>query len=517
MYVDRPKLIERLNAGESSRRLDAEIEVALIPDEAVAFSDEERAGFYGLIGNRKDIEAPPHSTGTPEDRAAAAARLAEPLKPSDEEVARMRPDPAFTAALAKFPRRKLHSADGMVGHSLSDKFVLNHTPMRDALWAELHAYMHRRFGPPNIPGDDYKDLSAAWMLDSPNPDVFILVRPSLSGMWHSFVCFLAAPKDETPSARCEREAVPEYREAVRSAFAATLIDLVRPVCVRDQSFNPLGIVGDEDLMEWDEDQEKYPLGADYHPSSGSVLPYGLFGSEAYYRLCSILHAIDPDDSVKALDRLLKGHLAEEIGKAAALSPEARVLFLASLADSPAAGSARAVARDANEAEQAARLRERLLEDPEECKKYADAVSDADVDAAEALARRLGLETRKDIWDMRFMIDENRKKALGERIAADFLAVLSTLETPIAIECFEDFDLGFNYPGPRIDTLEEKWRPRMPELADWLKRSLEADPKRSCLSVILWNIAYKVDTLAKANPDHAKRLPVSVFLESKSEE
>lgn len=166
-----------------------------------------------------------------------------------------------------------------------DDLVVNDTPLKNVQWPYLFAYMHRRFGPPHIGGDDYKDLSASWVLTTPNPDVFIRILPRLSGVC-SFDPYIFMGSNYVRS----HEPLPSIRlKEIATAYRATLIDLLRPVCVRDSKINALGNVDDDSpLMEWDEESEESLYEVDYYHGAGYPMPLGLFGGDDWANLCGLI-------------------------------------------------------------------------------------------------------------------------------------------------------------------------------------------------------------------------------------
>lgn len=183
-------------------------------------------------------------------------------------------------------------------YNLTDP-VLRETPLADCNFAMLFAYMHRRFGQPFIPGDDYKDLSASWIITTPDPDLALLVRPSLSGAWNSFV-LMARHGVKQPRPGEARYA--EYEHAYRIA----LLDLLRPVNVRDQSFNAMGkLDDDDDLISYDENRDEADYAVPFHPSCGWAMPQGLFGNDAWQKLCMHLRDLGDGDLLAGRDAFLR--------------------------------------------------------------------------------------------------------------------------------------------------------------------------------------------------------------------
>lgn len=249
--------------------------------------------------------------------------------------ARDLPSPSFQAEIAVGVDRRLQSCDnfwegirddGHLGHA-----VIDGSPLRDCDWATLFAYMHRRFGPPHLAGDDYKDLSAAWLLTTPDPELFVAVRPSLSGPAFSFTAHTSAAA--TPDWRAgDRMGLTEERvSALAAAYRATLVDLMRPVCVRDQQFNALGQVKDRsELMAYDAAAGEAIYGAKYHPSCGYPMPAGLFGGDDWAALCRIVSHAGDGNYALGKQRLLAELQEERLARLAnnATWPTLRLVLMA---------------------------------------------------------------------------------------------------------------------------------------------------------------------------------------------
>jgi hypothetical protein len=92
---------------------------------------------------------------------------------------------------------------------------------------------------------------------------------------------------------------PEWRASVAAAYRAALLDLLRPVAVRDSHINALGrIAGDSALLAWNEAASDYLFAVDRDPSAGFGTPPGLVGGEDWGRFCALLrHLGDGDTSV----------------------------------------------------------------------------------------------------------------------------------------------------------------------------------------------------------------------------
>lgn len=214
-----------------------------------------------------------------------------------------------------FPCRDLWN-----GYALDDE-VLSKSPMRHVRWSTLFAYMHRRFGPPHLGGDDYKDLSAGWMLTTPDREVFVGVSPSLAGPGFSFLPYVAAIGGRGLRTVVDLKLSAARVTEVRQAYKDTLVDLLRPVCVRDQHINALGELGasarDEALLAYDEESDESIYEVRFHPSSGYGMPVGLFGGEDWPTLCMLVRQLGNGDMVqgrKALIELLQEPVIHEASK-----------------------------------------------------------------------------------------------------------------------------------------------------------------------------------------------------------
>lgn len=209
--------------------------------------------------------------------------------------------------------------------------VLQSTPLAEVDWANLFAYMHRRFGPPTLGSDDYKDASAAWLLRSPDPQVFVRVLPSPSGAWNSFLVGVPpalAPSSEGLDTR--------HLTRVARAYRAVLMDLLRPVCVRDIEINALGRVEDDRLCRHDEKRDEPVYMVDYHESCGRGIPLGVVG-EGWPDLLSALDILGDGDIPRGMVQMVNlGR--ERIASTLRTEPSrVRNLVLACAGDSPQVG------------------------------------------------------------------------------------------------------------------------------------------------------------------------------------
>lgn len=206
------------------------------------------------------------------------------------------PDPAFRATTA-VPAGRLLPLDACEWDAAAEGAVdrtLASTPLHGVSWSALFAYMHRRFGPPHLGGDPYKDLSAKWLLTTPDPDTFMAVMPHVLGAMH---CFRLYRRTEDPKVRVADQLSPAPTpRSLAPAYRGALLDLLRPVEVRDSHINALGVVEDDDpLLDFDGKTEALVHGAERHPSSGYPMPRGMFGDQAWVRLCGMVSALGKGD------------------------------------------------------------------------------------------------------------------------------------------------------------------------------------------------------------------------------
>lgn len=304
------------------------------------------------------------------------------------------PDPNFVSTtVAQWGGTLVECRDLWDGYSLDDA-VLDSTPLKKCQWATLFAYMHRRFGPPHMGGDDYKDLSASWMLTTPDPDVFVRVNPSLSGPGFSLTPYLLMPRHATERAhRASELDLPADRvAAIRKAYRVTLLDLLRPVCVRDHHINALGQLGDsaldQALVECDDDESNaYELR--FHPSCGYAMPLGLFGGKEWPILCSLIRHLGDGDleagRAKVLEVLQRDVYVEAAGAGWQVH---RLMLLGARNQRGAVAAGLGLGAD-----DVARFDDELksLHDRESPNRsIVDEMTDAAVDSASGMLKRLGL-------------------------------------------------------------------------------------------------------------------------------
>ena len=251
------------------------------------------------------------------------------------------PDGSFTAKAVAFPKEgrlvSLRQCAGLRG-ALGDE-VLDGTPLVDVQFGNLFAYMYRRFGHPTMSGDDYKDLAGGWLIDSPDPGVFMTVRASLSGGWDAFVPYVLVADGDEAGVR-DPDKIPEARVGeLKAAYRAMLLDLLRPVGVRDQQFNAMGYVADDDPLlaggddedegDEDEDSEAGPgFMAERHPSAGWSMPVGVFGNPQWGRLFAVASCFGDGDLVAGMKSLVDMGMERIVADAAGESSNVRVILAA---------------------------------------------------------------------------------------------------------------------------------------------------------------------------------------------
>jgi len=177
-------------------------------------------------------------------------------------------------------------------YSGNEAHVLNRTPLVNAQYGNLFAYMHRRFGMPNIAGDPHKDLTAGWLLTTPCTEIFLLVQPSLSGPFFSFIPMISYKGERKASYGLCESMLPTYNDALEM----TLVDLLRPVGVRDQLLNALGPVIDNELAALDHKEE--PI---YEVKASKSIAYSdpsrLFGNPENAQLNMAMKVLGKGDAI----------------------------------------------------------------------------------------------------------------------------------------------------------------------------------------------------------------------------
>lgn len=244
------------------------------------------------------------------------------------------PDKSFACELASLNRNLVPFDNTEIKDLELRDLVLETTALQSVEWAPLFAYMHRRFGHPNMGGDDYKDLSASWMLTTNDPTVFVKVSPSLCGSIFSFgIYFDPNLKDGENINLAAFNLTEEKKSDIRNAYRSTLLDLLRPVCVRDVKINALGELGDSDfdtaLKNVNEDTDQYDYEVQYHYSSGCPMPPGIFGDKEWKTLCNILNYMGDGDIVAGRKSILSRLQDEAFKEASKQSDQVKRLMMMS--------------------------------------------------------------------------------------------------------------------------------------------------------------------------------------------
>ncbi|MHB1702239.1 MAG: hypothetical protein ACYCSN_19315 [Acidobacteriaceae bacterium] len=194
--------------------------------------------------------------------------------------------------------------------------------------------MHRRFGLPHIAGDNYKDLSAGWMLHSPDPEVFLDVSPSLSGPSFSFEPrLLQSDTRHTGDLDLSARRIAE----IRKAYKVVLLDLLRPVCVRDSYINALGVLGDnpldEALLAYDERNDRHVYAVEYHHTAGYAMPPGFFGESDWPTVRALVKNLGDGDMAAGRKALIQRLQQPAIHDAAQAGwPVQRLMLMANWED-----------------------------------------------------------------------------------------------------------------------------------------------------------------------------------------
>lgn len=162
----------------------------------------------------------------------------------------MLPDPNFEArapGIAELPESMTGAAMGIFSPGKLAEEIL-----KEANYGTLLAYMVRRFGPPNHGSDDYKQI-CAWIVTTPQDGLYLSVSPSLSGPRYSFGYLIG--REHYHFSRDDNDPV---ILAGTEALRVAITDLLRPVWVRDQSMNAIGVLADDDDLhgEYDEETEE---------------------------------------------------------------------------------------------------------------------------------------------------------------------------------------------------------------------------------------------------------------------
>lgn len=209
----------------------------------------------------------------------------------------------------------------VIGYALEDK-VLERTPLKDAEVSMLFTYMHRRFGLPSLGGDDYKDLSAGWLITTPMDDLALIVSPSFSGMGFSFMPVVSSPGKGRDGLQ---EITGQRLQALASAYERTLLDFLRPVIQRDMDFNVMGEISEENpVPDWhggEDDDDDYDRLPRYHETCGLPMPDGVFGNKDWQQLLALLGRMGGGDIAKGMEVFVLGAEERAFENARKVRPE----------------------------------------------------------------------------------------------------------------------------------------------------------------------------------------------------
>lgn len=209
--------------------------------------------------------------------------------------------------------------------------VLEGSPLANCEWANLFAYMTRRFGPPNAGSDEITErsgnLNGSWVLTTPDPELFVIVSPVILGAAFAFRACLAIPQGEdipstTAGLRQTMDNSEERVEALRAAYLTCLLDLLRPVPVGDYDINVLGLLDEEDalsnaLLEFDVEKSAYVYIVEPSTATRFQIPSNVLDSASWPAFHQLIHALGEGDcgvgfekAVAALQSMAKDGAAQ---------------------------------------------------------------------------------------------------------------------------------------------------------------------------------------------------------------
>lgn len=220
------------------------------------------------------------------------------------------PDRNFTATVQATSPGPLAFCGGLFDEEFGNpNRDLESTPLAECNWLTLFAYMHRRFGPPNVRADEATEASGnvngCWLLTTPDPQLFLLVSPSISTASDNFKPYLAILQDsEYPKTHDDlRKYVQASDTAIhqlRDAYVTSVKDLLRPVSIGDYDINALGEL-DEDreldhaLTEYDPAKLGYVFIVEPSPASLTFLPTGILGTTSWPTFHQMVHDLGNGD------------------------------------------------------------------------------------------------------------------------------------------------------------------------------------------------------------------------------
>lgn len=194
-------------------------------------------------------------------------------------------------------------ARGPIGLSgLGDK-VLYGTPLGDADYGPLTAYMQRRFGFPSSDGDHLTSICGSWCISSPDPDLFLFVSPSTKPAFSVFSPYMRTPGERDEYGRYV--VAPERQAVLREAYRTALIDLIRPVRLDGNSINALGEVDHGSLLDdYPGHGDTHTFEADHSPAAASSIPVEIAGTREWDEMLSMLARLGDGEMLQGLGRLV---------------------------------------------------------------------------------------------------------------------------------------------------------------------------------------------------------------------
>ena len=372
-----------------------------------------------------------------------------------------------------------------------DDTVIASTPLKEVDWSQLFAYMYRRFGPPHVGGDDYKDLAAGWMITTPDPALCLIVSPSLSGADFSLRPYFT-PGDAKADPRVV-DTLPASRAAeLKAAYSATLVDLLRPVCVRDQWINAMGEVDDDSpLLAYDDEEDAHLYTVERHGSSGNGIPLGLLGGKDWNALVGMLLTLGSGDMESGKRAALALLRKEVFGEAQRASAAVKLLMvLAARVEHDLLIKGLGLGGDEL---QAFEMDLKRLKDPASSKgdlvRQMDALS---VKTAADFMKRLGM----DAWHLK---DTVKSLHLSNSVA----------------EAFEDLRKVSENQFPDIDFPEDVWIPEAdlaaqlkdafakkvaPKFSEWVDQTLARPEGVSALREIVCHLRHEREREVQSQED-----------------
>lgn len=406
------------------------------------------------------------------------------------------PNRDFISTTAAWQGTLLSCRDLYDGYSLDDP-VLAGTPLKKCGWATLFAYMHRRFGPPHVGGDDYKDLSASWMLTTPDPEVFLSVSPSLSGPGFSFSPYLLKPSNAPKNVHAARDlGLSQQRiTEIQQAYKSALLDLLRPVCVRDHQINAMGELGDsaldEALQEWDEENDCEVYEVRFHPSSGYSMPSGLFGGEDWATFCTLIRQLGDGDMATGRSKIIETLQRQVFAEAASEGWAVHRLMLLNAGKfqkKVAAG----LGLDEHAISRFDQERKALHDRKNPDYSFVEEMTDAAVDAAAQFLKRLGFGGD----NLGQVVSSIRRDKANAEAWADFLAVTQGQFPDDVSLPGNPYALAEELPLRLKETFDGIGRT---DLSDWVGRTWERLEGPLALADITYYIAEQVKKAPQVAP------------------